>query len=100
MISIYKSSEVKPHIIQLLKNEGLNITEDNIKIWAQDTMLANQVKLACDHIKSKGLAPVLVYTNKVPMKSYLQEHEGVRIFDEEDLTQLSIRHDSPLLMYF
>lgn len=30
MISIYKSAEVKPHIIQLLKNEGLNITEDNI----------------------------------------------------------------------
>lgn len=99
MISIYKSAEVKPHIIQLLKNEGLNITEDNIKIWAQDTMLANQVKLACDYIKAKGLAPVLVYTNKVPLKLYLQEHEGVRIFDEEDLAQLSIRHDSPLLMY-
>lgn len=99
MISIYKSAEVKPHIINLLKNEGYDITEDNIKIWAQDTMLANQVKLACDYIKSKGITPVLVYTNKVPLKLYLQEHEGIKIFDEEDLAQLSIRHDSPLLMY-
>ena len=99
MISIYKSKEVKPLIIDLLKNEGLNITEDNIKIWAQDTMLANQVKLACDYIKSNGLAPVLVYTNKVPLKSYLQEHEGIKIFDEEDLSQLSIRYDHSLLMY-
>ena len=50
MISIYKSSEVKPHIIQLFKNAGL------------------------------------VYTNRVPLKLYLQEHEGVRIFDKEDLS--------------
>lgn len=100
MISIYKSAEVKPHIINLLKKEGYDITEDNIKIWAQDNMLAHQVKLACDYIKSNGLALVLVYTNKVPMKSYLQEQEGVKIFDEEDLTKLSIRHNSPLLMYF
>lgn len=99
MISIYKSKEVKPLIIDLLKNEGLSITEDNIKIWMQDSMQSNQVKLACDYIKSNGLSPVLVYTNKVPSKKYLQEKEGIKIFDEEDLAQLSIRHGHSLIMY-
>lgn len=99
MPSIYKSSEIKSHIVDLLKREGFSITEDNIKIWNQRAMLSGQVKLACDYIKSRGLEPVLVYTNKVPLKSYLQEQEGVRIFDEEDLSILSIRHGSSLSWY-
>ena len=100
MISIYKSKEVKPLIIDLLEKEGLNITEDNIKIWMQDTMTADQVKLACNYIKSDRLSLVVVYTNKVPLKKYISEHEGVAIFDEEDLIKLSIRHNSELLKYF
>lgn len=99
MVSHYNKTEVKPLIIQLLEKEGLKIIEDNIKIWSTDTMRSIDVKGACDYIKSTGASPVLVYTNKVPFKSFISQKEAVKIYDKEDLEILAIRHDSKLLKY-
>lgn len=92
--------EVKPLIIDLLKREGFGITSDNIKIWKTSRMNCSDVKIGCDFIKSKGLPLVLVYTNEVPYKSYMEEKEGIKIFDIKDLEILSFRQDSELLRYF
>jgi len=100
MISHYKSEIVKPLIVSLLKKEGYDITYDNIKIWSTDTMRAHDVIKACSHIKTNNLSPVLVYTNKVPLKDHIEKKEGIKIFDEELLQVLSIRHDSDLIEYF
>jgi hypothetical protein len=99
MISNYKSNEVKPLIIDLMKKEGDTITSDNIKIWESDAMLAKDVVGGCNYIKSNGLISVLVYTNKVPMKDYISKSEGVKIYDAEDLAVLAIRHNSDLIKY-
>lgn len=99
MISNYKANEVKPLIIELLKKEGHTITADNIKIWETDFMLSKDVAKGANYVKSNGLTPVLVYTNKVPMKDYIGKSEGVKIYDEEDLAILSIRHNSDLIKY-
>jgi len=94
-----RSKEVKPLIINLLKKEGIDITVDNIKIWATSRMHYSNVKIGCDFVKSEGLPLVLVYGNEVPHKSAIEEMEGVRIFDINDLFTLSFKHNSKLLNY-
>lgn len=99
MISQYNSDKVKPLIIDLIKKEGFNITVDNIKIWSGNTMSPNNVIIGCNYVKSNGLPLVLVYTNKVPSKDAIEKSHGVKIYDIEDLTVLSIRHQSELIKY-
>lgn len=91
--------DIKPLIIDLLKKEGFDIVEDNIKIWNTQKMIINNVLIACEYIKYNRLNPILVYTNKVPLKEHLEKTQGIKIFDIEDLQILSIKHNSKLIKY-
>ena len=99
MISHYKAAEVKPLIINIMQKLGHIITDDNIKIWSRDSMLATDVVKGCNWVKSSGLEPVLVYTNKVPLKAHIGKAEGVKVFDIDDLSILAIQYDSDLVKY-
>jgi len=91
--------EIKTLIVDLLYKEEVHIVNDCIKIWETDYMLMSDVKRAADNIKSKGFPKVLVYTNKVPNKNYIEKNEEIKIFDYDDLCCLSIRHDSDLVEF-
>jgi hypothetical protein len=94
-----RNDEIRKLTIELLHKEGIKIVEENIKIWNCESMRASDVKSGCDFVKREGLNPVLVYTNNVPLKDYIEQAENVRIFEREELTVLAIRHNSDLLKW-
>ena len=94
-----RNDEITKLTSELLQKEGIQITKDNVKIWNCNQMQASDVKRGCDFVKREGLNPVLVYTNKVPLKDYIANAEKVDIFDNEELTKLALRHNSDLLKW-
>ena len=94
-----RNDEITKLTIDLLQKEGIQITKDNVKIWNCSQMQASDVKRGCDFVKREGLNPVLVYTNKVPLKDYISIAENIDIIDNEELTKLAIRHNSDLLKW-
>ncbi len=88
---VHYRDAVKKAILNIFNKEGINITQDNIKIWGCDVMLMSNVVLGANYVKSIG-SDILIYTTKVPQIEYLERNERVTIYDEEKLQTLALKH--------
>ena len=57
-------------------------------------MLLSNVKKGCDYIKRESLTPILVYTNKVPHKEYMEKNESIKIYEQKDLCELALKENN------
>lgn len=88
--TLYFKDRIIPKIINLFKKEGINITNENIKIWGCDTMLMKNVATCCDKFKNEGKS-ILIYTNIVPNIEYIEKDKGITIYDQNKLGALAMK---------
>jgi hypothetical protein len=90
-LNIYNKDRAIPLIKNILKKEGYDISDDIIKVWNRPTMMIGDVIIGCNYVKRVG-SDIVVYTNSVPNKEYIESNEKVKIFDNEDLLKLSLKY--------
>lgn len=93
-IDYYKRDKAIPKIINLLRLDGINVSENNIKSWSRETMINSDVLLGISYIKSiePVLSNVIVYTNKVKFKELLSIKYNIMILDILDIMKSAERH--------
>lgn len=73
MVSYYNKNQAVPEIIALLDEFGVDVCSENIKVWDRPTMAMINVVRGCNAVKrNESLNDVVVYTNKVPHKDYIE----------------------------
>lgn len=91
-LNYHSRDEAVSMIIDILNKEGYNVTEYNIKTYFTPMMKMVDVKRGCDYVKNTLNSNVIVYTNNVPNKNYMEVNEEMVILDNQDLIKFALKY--------
>lgn len=90
-ISYQLREKAIPLVLEILKLEGYDVSENFIKQWSRPYMLYDDVVRGINYVKRMD-GNILVYTNKVSSKERISKENSINILDIDDLINLSKKY--------